>query len=132
MYIGLSKTDVVKLTDIIRVEYDETMNLTFFHLSSGGFVSVGGRSHYDTYTNFLILSRNLLFIQDLVDRKDNLDKVMAFHNSDPSNNHEIIQALDNAEELIKKATEAKARMAKLAPAGQLDFDFPIDSENILN
>lgn len=127
MYIGLSPTNVVKLTDISRVSYDVNTNESCFHLNNQDYVTVVGRKYFDTYINFLTLSRNVLFIQDLIDRQENLDKIMTFHLSDPANNHEVIQVLDNADELIKKATEKK-----VARVGQLDFDFPIDSENILN
>lgn len=133
MFLGLSKTDVVKLSDIIRVEYDETMSTTFFHLSAGGFVSIEGRKFYDTYINFLTLSRNVLFMQDLIDRQDKVDKALEFHLSDSNNNPEIIVALDNVEELIKKVKEAKkhSMASKMeAMSKQMDLFDSIDVDTL--
>lgn len=109
MFLGLSKTNKIKLNDIIHVGYDENTDESIFHLSDNTYHVVKGKTHHDVFTNFLILSRNLLDMQDLIDRQDKVDKALEFHLSDSNNNPEIIVALDNVEELIKKVKEAKKR-----------------------
>ena len=125
MYIGLSPTNLVSFGCIEGVSYDKNTDTTDFYTKSGRRIEVAGRQHFDIYNNFLILSRNLLTIKDFTDRQENFDKIIKFHYSDPANNHEMIQMLDNADKLIKLTKEAKNRQPE-----QLDLFNATD--NVLN
>jgi len=109
MYIGITPTTLVSFACIESVEYDEGLDTTDFYTKSGRRIEVAGRQHFDVYNNFLILSRNLITIKDFTDRQENFDKIVEFHFSDPANNHEMVQMLDKADELIKLTKEAKTR-----------------------
>lgn len=109
MYIGITENNLISFGCIESVSYNEDSDTTDFYTKSGRIIEVAGRQHYDVYKNFLILSRNLLAIKDFTDRQENFNKIIEFHFSDPANNHEMIQMLDKADQLIKLTKEAKTR-----------------------
>ncbi len=137
MYIELIDLDnhatLINVESIIRLNKvifnDKPTSLISLQGQQGYDIHVNGHQTYDILNAMLIMQGDVVKIQDIADRQEQLDKLLSFHATEDGK-HKFIKLLDNADKFVDILSKQISK-AKSGQADQAEFDFDtLTADNI--